>query len=388
VTWAADTGHATRHVALVVETSNAYARGLLTGIRRYLAESPGWSIYIGEHSRQDTDLSWLEGWRGDGALARIENDETARAVRSLGVPVVDLSAARLAPEFPCVETDDDAIAAAAVRHFYERGLRNFAFCGDARFAWSSKRMAAFALHAEEFGSFSHEFGLLGGTAADHRRSLVDWLRALPSPIGVLACYDIAGQEVLEACKIAELSVPDDVAVLGVDNDDLICNLTSPPMSSVQSDALGTGYKAASILDVMMNGEAWEPTLHLMPPLRIASRQSSDLLAVNDPVVARAVSFIREEAQRNISVTEVLRHSGMSRRALDYRFANLLGRTVHDEIVRVRMERVARLLISTDWTLPHIAEHLGFAHSEYMGVAFRRHTGMPPGQYRRANQPGR
>jgi LacI family transcriptional regulator len=377
--------HATRHVALVVETSNAYARGLLAGIRRYLAESPGWSIYIGEHSRQESDLSWLDGWRGDGALARIENPETAAAVRALGVPVVDLSAARLAPEFPCVETDDDAIAAAAVRHFHDRGLRNFAFCGDARFAWSSKRMEAFARHAVDVGSTSHEFGLRGATAADHRRSLAEWLGALPKPVGVLACYDIAGQEILEACKVAGLAVPDDVAVLGVDNDDLICNLTSPPMSSIQPDVLGTGYKAASILEAMMNGDPWEPVLHLMPPLRVAARQSSDLLAVDDSVVARAVSFIRESAHRNVSVSEVLRHSGMSRRALDYRFANLLGRTVHDEIVRVRMDRVADLLISTEWTLPRVAEHLGFAHSEYMGVAFRRHTGLPPGQYRKVNR---
>lgn len=379
-------GRSTKHVALIVETSNAYARGLLAGIHRYISENPGWSIYIGEHSRQDTDLSWLEGWHGDGAIARIENAETARQVRSLGVPAVDLSAAGLAPEFPCVETDDDAIAAVAVRHFHERGLRNFAFCGDSRFAWSVKRTAAYRRHVAETGSVSHEFELSSaGTAADNRRSLVEWLNALPKPVGVLACYDIAGQEILEACKIAGIAVPDDVAVLGVDNDELMCNLTSPPMSSIQSDALGTGHLAASILDRMMTGEPWLPGLHLLPPLRIASRQSSDLFSVSDPVVARALTFIRDSAGRKVSVTEVLRYAGMSRRALDYRFTNLLGRTVHDEIMRVRMEAVARLLIATDWTLPRIAEHLEFPHSEYMGVAFRRFSGMSPGQYRKSNR---
>lgn len=378
-----------KHVALIVETSNAYARGLLAGIHGYMTENPGWSIYLGEHSRQDTDLSWLEGWTGDGAIARIENEETARKVRALGVPVVDLSAAGLAPEFPCVETDDDVIARDALRHFHERGLRNFAFCGDARFGWSVKRRAAFAGHVREAGTVFHEFALrAAGTAADNRRSLVEWLVALPKPVGVLACYDIAGQEILEACKIARIAVPDDVAVLGVDNDQLLCNLTSPPMSSVQPDAFGTGHLAARLLDRMMTGDPWSPGLHLMPPLRIAARQSSDILAVGDPIVGRALTFIRDSAERRVEVAEVLRHAGLSRRALDYRFTNLLGRTVHDEIMRVRMDRLAHLLIATDWTLPRIAEHLEFPHSEYMGVAFRRHTGMSPGQYRRANQPER
>ncbi|HTL40255.1 MAG TPA: DNA-binding transcriptional regulator [Pseudolysinimonas sp.] len=383
---AAQTG-SPRHVALIVETSNAYARGLLSGIHRYISENPGWSIYIGEHSRQDTDLSWLEGWQGDGAIARIENEETARQVRALGVPAVDLSAARLAPEFPCVETDDAAIAAIAVRHFSERGLRHFAFLGDPRFAWSVKRAAGFRRHVAEAGSVAHEFELAPGSAGEKRRSLVNWLTALPKPIGILACYDIAGQELLEACKIAGIRVPDEVAVLGVDNDELICTLTSPPMSSIQSDALSTGHLAASILDRMMTGDPWMPGLHLLPPLRVAARQSSDLVSVDDPVVARAVAFIRDSAGRKVSVPEVLRHAGMSRRALDYRFTHLLGRTVHDEIMRVRMERVAHLLISTDWTLPRIAEFLEFPHSEYMGVAFRRFTGTSPGQYRKANRPG-
>jgi len=376
----------TRHVALLVETSNAYARGLLVGVRRYLTGRPGWSIYIGEHSRQDTDLSWLEGWRGDGVLARIENEETALQVRRLGVPAVDLSSAGLAPEFPCVETDDETIARWAVDHFAERGLENFAFCGDSRFGWSVKRQARFAEHVREQGGEAHVFELsASSTAADNRRSLVEWLRELPKPVGVLACYDIAGQELLEACKVAELAVPDAVAILGVDNDDLLCNLTSPPMSSIQPDTTRTGYLAAQLLDEMMAGVAHEPRLHLIPPLRIVPRQSSDIFSVDDPLVAKALRFIRDGAADAVTVDAVMRHVGLSRRSLDYRFVALLGRTVHDEIVRVRMGRVAELLLQTDWTLPQIAERLGFSHSEYMGVAFRKHTGKAPGEFRRANR---
>jgi LacI family transcriptional regulator len=376
----------TRHVALLVETSNAYARGLLVGIKKYLVEYPGWSIYLGEHGRHETDLSWLDSWRGHGVIARIENEETAEHVRRLGLPAVDLSAARLAPELPCVETDDDVISQWAVDHFAVRGIRNFAYCGDARFSWSRKRGLSFAEHVRERGIESHEFRIEpSGTLAADRFAMAEWLRRLPKPIGILACYDIAGQELLEACKIANVAVPDSVAVIGVDNDELICNLTSPSLSSVQSDATGTGFLAASLLDEMMSGRVLEPQLHLIPPLRVVTRQSSDILSVADPVVARALQFIRSRADDGTAVSTVERHVGLSRRSLDYRFTQILGRTVHEEITRVRMERLADLLITTDWTLPQLAERLNFSHSEYMGVAFKRFTGKSPGEYRRANR---
>lgn len=376
----------TRHVALLVETSNAYARGLLVGIKKYLVTHPGWSIYLGEHSRQETDLSWLEGWQGDGVIARIENAETARQVRRLGVPAVDLSAAYLAPELPCVETDDDVIARLAVEHFAVRGLRNVAYCGDARFGWSVKRGTGFVAHAVRNDLAVHEFRMEHTRhLAAEREAMAGWLLGLPKPVGVLACYDIAGQEILEACKIANLAVPDTVAVLGVDNDELICNLTTPPLSSIQSDTTRTGFLAASLLDQMMSGQALAPKLHLVEPLRVVTRQSSDILAVDDPIVACALQLIRDRVDDGLPVEAVQRHVGLSRRSLDYRFTQVLGRTVHEEITRVRMERLADLLIQTDWSLPQLAGRMNFSHSEYMGVAFKKFTGKSPGEYRRAHR---
>lgn len=373
----------TRHVALLVETSNAYARGLLVGVKKYVEEHPNWSLYLAEHSRHETDFSWLEGWRGDGVMARIENEETAGFIRRLGLPTVDLSAARLVPELPGVETDDGTIARWAVDHFAERGLRHFAFCGDERFAWSVKRSEWFAGHVRRRGATPHEFRMKPSSmrAAD-RELLATWLTGLPKPVGVLACYDIAGQEVLEACKIAGLAVPDSVAVIGVDNDELIGNLTTPPLSSIEPNTTATGYLAAHLLDLMMQGHSLEPGLRLIEPIRIVARQSSDILAVDDPLVSEALRFIRARSDQNLAVTAVLRHVGLSRRALDLRFAETLGHTVHSEIIRVRVAHVAELLSSTDWTLQQIAERLNFSHSEYMSVVFKKHTGTSPGQYRR------
>ena len=259
----------TRHVALIVETSNAYARGVLAGIRKFATERPRWSLYLAEHSRQEVDFSWLAGWDGHGVLARIENEETAQFIRELGLPTVDLSAKRFGPELPCVETDDDAIARWGVEHFVERGLRHVAFCGDERFGWSVNRAAAFSDHARRRGAVPHEFALTSsGRRSQDRERLAGWLRRLPHPVGVLACYDIAGQEVLEACKMAGLRVPDEVAVIGVDNDELICNLTSPPLSSIQPDTTRTGYLAAELLDAMMAGCRLEPGVRPIEPLRV------------------------------------------------------------------------------------------------------------------------
>lgn len=373
-----------RAVALLVETSNAYARGVLAGVREYVLAHPGWSLYLAEHSRDETDFSWLEGWRGDGVLARIENTEAAEFIRRLGLPTVDLSAWRFVPEIPGVETDDNTIARWAVEHFAERGLRNFAYCGDGRFAWSRNRAASFAVHVDAHGSRAHTFEMKqSGIRMRDRDRLAEWLRALPKPVGIFACYDIAGREVLEACKIAHLPVPDAVAVVGVDNDEIIGSLTAPPLSSIQPDTIRTGYMAAQLLDLMMSGKSVESEMHRIKPLRIVARQSSDIFAVDDPLVAEALQFIRDHSDHNLDVPAVLQHVGMSRRALDLRFDRIVGRTVHGEIVRVRMTRVAELLSVTNWTLPKIAERLNFSHYEYMSVAFKRYMGKSPGEYRQA-----
>jgi LacI family transcriptional regulator len=177
-------------------------------------------------------------------------------------------------------------------------------------------------------------------------------------VGVLACYDVVGQEMLEACALADLRVPDDVAVLGVDNDELFCNLTSPPLSSIEPDALRTGFLAAELLDGMMAGRPRTADVRRVPPLRIATRRSSDIIADDEPFLAAALRYIRDHADQALTVQTVVDHSPLSRRALEYRFTTVLGRTMHSEIVRVRMARVAALLASTGLPLPRIAERLG------------------------------
>jgi LacI family transcriptional regulator len=376
-----------RHVALLIETSNAYARGLMHGIVSYIREHRRWSIYLAEHSRGDRPPAWLIDWDGDGVIARIENPAIAEQVKRLRVPVVDVSAARLIPALPWVETDDKAIARLAAEHLLERGFRQFGFCGDERFNWSRWRRDHFEQRVREAGHACSVYAPVATAKTDPEKevtAIAQWVAALPKPVGILACYDFRGQQLLDACRRQGIAVPDDVAVLGVDNDELLCDLTDPPMSSVILNTHRTGYQAAELLDRMMSGERLKPEAHLIEPLGIATRQSTDVLAIEDPNIVAVVRFIREHACEGISMKEVLRALPQSRRLLEARFQKLLGRTPHEEIMRVRLNRAKLLLAESDLTLERIAELTGFVHVEYFSVVFRRETGLPPSRYRAAS----
>jgi LacI family transcriptional regulator len=378
-------------VALLIETSNAYARGLLRGIRAYIREHRSWSLYVGEHRRGEPAPQWLKRWRGDGIIARIESAAIADAVVAARVPAIDVSAARHVPDLLYVETDDAAIARLAAGHLLERGFRHFGYCGDPRFNWSNWREEHFRRQVTQAGFDCHAYrpsrNRRGTAPWDRERAdLRAWLRALPKPAGVMACYDIRGREVLDVCRQLGISVPDEIALIGVDNDDLICDLADPPLSSVIPDTRRTGYEAARLLDLLMAGQSELPLSHLIPPLGITVRGSTNVLATDDADVSAAVRFIRAHASEGIKVEDVLRAVPLSRRVLEARFEKLLGRTPHEEITRVQIERVKELLAETDLPLFAVAHRAGYKHVEYMSVAFKRETGVPPSHYR-AGFPG-
>lgn len=372
-----------RKVALLIETSNAYARGLVQGVVHYVREHRPWSFQMMEQGRGDDPPPWLADWDGDGIIARIETPRIARAVVKSGLPVVDLSAARLVPSLPWVETDDAEIARLAAEHLLERGFKHFGFCGDARFNWSVWREDHFVKQLRKAGHDCQTFRsdpALTNLDSDNR-ALAGWLHTLPKPVGIMACYDRRGQQVLDACRNAALAVPDEVAVVGVDNDELLCELAAPPLSSVIPNTHRTGYEAAALLDRLMTGKKVTAKAHLIAPLGVAARQSTDVLAIDDHEVASAVRFIREHACEGINVADVMRVVSLSRRLLEQRFQRLLGRTPHEEIVHVRLNRVQRLLAETDLPLYLIAERTGFEHVEYLSVVFKRELGKTPRQFR-------
>ena len=271
----------------------------------------------------------------------------------------------------------------------ERGFRHFAYCGDARFAWSAARGEYFSLFIRGSGGtcavYAAEKARTGGDAETD--GIARWLRGLPKPVAVFACYDARGQCVLDACRRAGLAVPEEVAVLGVDNDAVLCALSPPPLSSISLNTQRTGWQAAALLALMMGGGKVPAETQLVPPLGVVTRQSTDVLAVDDPPVARALRYIREHACEGLGVSDVLRHCPMARRTLEARLKALLGRTPRAEIARVQMNRVKELLASTDLALAEIAGRAGFRHPEYLSVVFKRETGVTPGEYRKQHGAG-
>lgn len=371
-------------VALLIETSNAYARGLLAGVNAYLREQTNWAVWLPEQARGAPPPGWLARWQGDGLVARVETPAIAAAVRRTKLPVVDVSAARLLPAAPWVETDDAAIARLACEHFLERGFRHLAYCGDSRFNWSTWRAKQFQRCAQEAGATYHEHRTGADAPAggrEHRR-LVAWVRRLPRPVGVLCCYDIKAHELLDACRDAGAAVPEELAVLGVDNDRLLCDLCTPPLSSIVPDAQRAGYLAAELLDKLLRGQRVPASAVLVPPRGIVTRQSTDVAAIQDAEVAAAWRYIREHACEGVNVSDVLKHVGLSRRVLESRFRRAVGRTPHAEIFRLRIARAQQLLQESDLPLGQIARRTGFEHVEYLSAAFKRAVGQPPGAYRR------
>ena len=377
-------------VAVLIEASNAYARGLLKGIHRYVQEQGNWTIFLPEHGRGDPPLDALARWEGDGVIVRIETPAIALAVEALreaqGIPVIDVSAAGLVPDLPCVETDDAAISAEAARHFLDRDIQSFAFLGDPRFRWSENRRRAFVEAIAAAGHRVSVFAAAADQAAEREDDAIEaWLVSLPKPVAVFACYDVRARQAIDACSRAGVAVPEEVAVLGVDDDELLCSLSSVPLSSVIPDAAGAGWQAAELLGRLMRGEDVDQRLWLLPPLGTSARQSTDTLWVDDRVVRKALRFVRDNACRGIKVADVARDAGVTRRVLESKFLKHVRHSVHEAIARVQFRRIEELLKSTQLSLTAIAARTGFKHSEYLSVAFTRRYRKPPSRWRAENR---
>jgi len=372
----------------LIETSNGYCRGLLEGITAYAKHQANWSIHLTEQERGALPPVWLDEFNGDGIIARIETAAIGQRLQRFGLPLVDLSAARFLPGVPWADTDDEAISRLAVEHFLERGFNTIGYCGDPGFAWSNNRCRHVRRFVQASGARYHEHQVTHRYDRSfrwdrERQRVAAWLQPLPRPAAIMACYDFQAQLVLDVCRETGVSVPEEIAVLGVDDDRLICELCEPSLSSVIPDTRRTGYEAAELLDRMMNGESVSPEQPLLTqPLGILTRQSTDTLAISDPAVARALSFIRRHAPlQNLRVGDVLRHVSLSRRALEHRFTQHVGRTPHQEITRVRIDHIATLLRETELSVHEIARRSGFDYPEYLAATFRRETGLTPTQYR-------
>ncbi len=373
-------------VALLIETSNGYARSMLHGVEDYIRSHQPWHIFLAERGRGDAPPKWLHGWDGDGIIARIENKSIAQVLAQARQAVVDLSSYRFLPQLPAIMTDGKAIAEMAATHFLNRGFEHFAYCGVPRFPWSRQRGDFFVKTLAEKHLNCHLYQSAqrsGDDSESETDDIASWLVHLPKPLAVFACYDARGRQILDACHRAHLAVPEEVAVLGVDDDELLCELSPQPLSSIDPNPRRSGWMAAETLDQMMAGKKNLPLIQIVSPTGISIRQSTDVFAIEDANLVKALRFIREHACRGISVDEVARVAGLARRTMEARMKKMLGRSPHEEIMRIQVQRAQRFLLHTNLPVAVIAARVGYENSEYFSVAFKRVTGVPPGTYRRA-----
>jgi LacI family transcriptional regulator len=413
------------HVALVLPTEFAYARGVLRGIiaatrerNMYvdgLARAKGktdapwlFRVYRGIYGHSSRYLTkWFRDWNPDGIICQIYDDRLAKVYRQTGKPVIELFESRSRSEFPRVLPDDVATGELAARHFLERGFRHFAFFGAPWMLWSTEREIGFRNEIERtfrqraqsaagdserdgftfasYGSVGEKSPPLGGSQKRRAAAMGAWLASLPKPLALFVANDLWGFELLQAAREVGLHVPDNVAILGVDNEELLCEIAHPPLSSIRIGAEQIGRVAVTLLDRLLQGKSVAQNISRIAPMEVVTRQSTDVLAVEDADVAAALHHIRRHAVEGLSVKQLLDVVPINRRTIERRFIRVLGHTPLEEIRRVRLER-AKVLLQTDLPIYQIATQSGFATPEYMATSFLQATGLTPTAYRRQFSP--
>lgn len=392
-------------VAVILDASRPYDRLIIAGVAQCARERMHWSLYVEEDPLQK--LPDLARWHGQGIIANFDDRRVARAIRGIDVPVVGVGGGYgwhdAASGIPYIYTDNAAIGRLGAEHLLACGFETLSFCGYPRTAtsgWSEERAASFERCCAAAGRSCLTFTGRHGNArrwADLQGELTRWLAHLPKPIGLMACNDVRARHVLEACRTLGLRVPHDVAVIGVDNDEMICDLTDPPLTSIDQAARRIGYEAAVLLDRLMqtpSGEASgrgrrgrSPAVAaaaqrvVVPPIGVVARASTDTLATGDPAVVETLHSLRRNPSTKPDVETLAAAVSLSRTGLESRFRAAVGRSIHEEYVRIRLAATRRLITSSDLPLKTIAARSGFPSVQYMTTFIRRHTGLTPARMR-------
>jgi LacI family transcriptional regulator len=336
----------------------------------------------------------LQAWKPDGVIAHVASPVLARQLHRLRVPVVNLYEQHNVPGQLRVLVDHGEVVRLAVEHMRERGLQHLAYVGFPIANFSVERRRFFEKHLASPGIQGHVYvapssgrvtrlASMEAMETRHAVALADWLNRLPKPVGVLCCNDVRAQQVLSVCADQGIAVPDAVAVIGVDNDEVRCELARPTLSSVDPNAFRVGYEAAAILHRAIRNHRLPRREIVVQPVGVVQRRSTDVLVFTNSAVAELVRTIREQACHGLTLKELVRQSGVSRSTLDRWFLNCLGRTPRSEINRLQIERVRDLLATTDLPLKQISRLAGFSRRETMHKAFQRATRQTPAEYRRS-----
>ncbi len=383
-----------RNILVFTENSRAFGKGLISGIAKYAKVHGAWDFFttpdsFGRQANLKDYLQYLGKSGIDGIITRVLPAPRMQQMRQFNIPIIVIPHLdEFLEGLPHrVVTHGKAIAELAADYFLERGFYNFAFCGFESLFWSQDRMRFFRDYLEEDGFAVRTFSMPEQSDeydwSGEREKLVRWLGRLPKPTALLACNDDCGLQLIDACSHAGIKVPEEVSILGIDNDRLVCDLAHTGLSSVDLATEQAGYEAATLLERMMEGEQIPSCTITIQPKRVVTRESSDILAIDDAKVARAMEYIRKNARANIKVEDVVTAARASRRVLERNFKKILGATVGEEIKRYKVELICELLTETDLPIKEIAQITGFETSKHISRYFSQVKGMNLQEFREA-----
>ena len=380
-----------KRVAILVESSRAFGRGLIQGISSFALTQDDWQLCYREATLEMGIAEWLEDWKGDGIIARPRSLQDVKALERSGIPTVDLLGEVGHSRLTTIVPDNLAIAQLAVDFLIRAGFKQLAFCGYPGIRFSDEREKAFVQEAQQQGLVVNCYMSGGQRSSDiplretwssgREDELREWLRGLEQPVAILACNDVRALELSSVCRVEGIHVPESVSILGIDDDELICEMSHPPLSSIQPDLAQQGAAGAEALLQIMKGGRPDFRRLTVPPIKIVERPSTDVLVSDDERIIASLRFVRENYHRSIGADDVADHIGVSRSLLDQIYKSKLGFTVSQEIRRLRLSRVKHLLRHSDLTLVEIARCTGFSSSTSLSHFFKSFSGMSPGVFR-------
>jgi len=381
-----------RHVALIYDAKLPYDLKVISGIALYVQEGADFITYIEEDALKNQRLPDLRSWRGDGIIADFDDPGVADAVLRSRLPAVGFGGGYgwYSPDsgIPYFFNDQSMIGQLAADHLLERGFRNFGYCGyvrDPKNLWNGERQQSFAARVASRGFHCSVYRPLHKTARDWNSvlaSLGSWLRSLPKPVGVMGANDRRAHHVLEACRAYQLRVPEEVAVIGVDNDEILCQLSSPALSSIEQDAKGIGHEAAALLDRMMRGKKPRQQHIIVKPIGVVTRKSTNIFAIDDAAVLEGMRFINSHAHEGIKAADIVSALAISRSSLETHFKARMGYTLHEVIRKVQLDSARHMILETNLAIKQVAANTGFKTVQHMTSLFGKAFGLTPAKYRK------
>lgn len=377
------------------EIALAFPRGshqevFIEGIYRYAAEHGRKWSYIVAPEWNSVSIKQLVGWPGNGVIAALNTPSEAECAANYHLPIVNISSALAESPVPRSMVDNRAIGALAAEHLLERGFDSYAFYGMQDIEYSRQRFEGFEEQLKVAGgksvalTLASTFHLKGNVWLRQQQELTKWLAQLETPCGVFAASDARARQVINSCDQLNLKVPEQVAVVGVDDQQIICEHVHPTITSIARNNILEGYTAASLLDRLMRGKRVPQRDQLIAPLRVVARESTATFAVSDERLRKVLMYFQEHVEDPVTVGELCAHADVSRRWLEYSFSNVLGETPYQYMRRQRLDYARRLLADEPNTkIYRIAQRVGFSSAKQLTKVFRREFGLSPREFRQS-----